>query len=237
MCSRLFVGHVVNIKNTYVNFLQYIHPHFEIVSNLDGYDRPDSNGIIYTGNYNDGIKEYLSRITPSWIIVNAHHYDIDLTTNEGLYKSTLPLHFFHDTKKSKKEEVPAYKKVVYDELIDYIKLSLICNTPLNIDDTTSRSLYSLFVAILGVPDMLSLTYFKMLDDVSINVIISSVLTFLTRVNEQQYLGVSTAYARLISQSHQRYGKRIKGGILRYIKSKAKPEISLYQLLLYLNGAK
>ena len=237
MCSRLFIGHVVNIKSMYVNFLQYIHPHSEILSSLSGYDRPDSNGIIYTGNYSDDIKEQLSRITSDWIIVNAHHYDIDLTTNEGLYKNTLPLHFLQDTKKIKKEEVPAYKRVDYETLIDYIKLSLVCNTSLNIDDTANNSLYRLFVAILGVPDMLSITYFKILSGVNINVITSSVLTFLTRVNEQQYLGVSTSYARLISQSHQRYGKRIKSGILNYIKSKAKPEISLYQLLLYLNGAK
>ena len=81
-------------------------------------------------------------------------------------------------------------------------------------------------------------YTPLVNKDNINMVISSVLTFLNRVQSLNTRGVSSVYySRLISQSNRLYGKHIKNAIHKFLKSNSNNLISLYNMLSYLNGAK
>ena len=238
MNSNLLVRHCINFPAQYISFLNFIHPHFEIVSDIDLYDNPMPNGIIYTGQWTDDIKDKLNKITPNWIIVNAHHFDLDLSTNEGLVKNILPIHYVQIKNKAVKDSsTPVYNIMEYWSLLDKVKLCLIDNSSLQCDKFSEHSAYALYTAILGTPDVLNSVYFNMVDSRNVQRIASSILSFLIKVQSQQVNVSSVYYARLIAQSYRRYGKYIKQGISNFVKSKSVLEVSLYQLLAFLNKAR
>ncbi len=238
MNSNLLIRHCINFPAQYISFLNFIHPHFEIVNDIDLYDNPIPNGIIYTGQWADDIKNKLNKITPNWIIVNAHHFDLDLSTNEGLVKNILPIHYVQIKNKAVKDSsMPVYNTMEYWLLLDKVKLCLIDNSPLQCDKFSEHSAYTLYTAILGTPDVLNSVYFNMVDSRNVQRIASSILSFLIKVQSQQVNVSSVYYARLIAQSYRRYGKYIKQGISNFVKSKSVLEVSLYQLLAFLNKAR
>lgn len=238
MNSNLLVRHCINFPIQYIGFLNFIHPHFEIVDSIDLYDNPMPNGIIYTGQWTDDIKDRLNRITSNWIIVNAHHFDLDLSTNEGLVKNILPIHYVQIKNRAVKESsTPVYNTMEYWSLLDKVKLCLIDNSQLQCDKFSEYSVYSLYTAILGTPDVLNSVYFNIVDSNNVQRIASSILSFLIKVQSQQVNVSSVYYARLIAQSYRRYGKYIKQGVSNFVKSKSTLEVSLYQLLAFLNKAR
>jgi hypothetical protein len=239
MNNKLLVQRSINFSTDYIEFLHFLHPNFEIINDLSSYDNPYPNGIIYRGQWYDKIVSDLNRITPNWIIVNAHHFDLDLTTNEGLFKNLLPLHYAKIRSSLSKDESPVYDNMSYDLLLEKIKACLICNNfSILEDDSTNSSVYSLYKSILATSDVLSSVYFNTITRENISRVTSAVLSFLSKVqtNNVRY-EKNVYYARLISQSNKRYGKRIQKAICRFIKSKAAKEVSLYNLLLELNRAK
>ena len=125
----------------------------------------------------------------------------------------------------------------YESLLEKIKLSLIANIPLSCDAEEESSVYSLYQSILGTPDVLNSIFFNLVNKQNVSMITSSVLTFLNKVQSQNIRGASVYYARLITQSNLRYGKRIKSAISRFVKSKSNKEISLYHLLSELNRSR
>lgn len=245
MNDKLLVQKRINFNKEYIDFLNFLHPDFEIVGShpllnviesLDQYDNPNPRGIIYNGVYESDTIEKLNRITQNWIVINAHNYDIDLTTNEGLIKNLIPLHYIQ-LKNSKDNLLYVYKEMNYGNLLDKIKLSLLDNSPLTYEDETDNSVYGLYQSILGTPDILNWQFFNTVTKENANLITSSILTFLTKVQSQSIKNVSPGYANLIIQSNKRYGKHIKQAISKYVKSKSNKEISLYKLLTFLNRAK
>ena len=238
MNDRLLIKHIVNIPQQYIGFLNFLHPNFEIINDLEYYDNPNPIGIIYTGLLNDNIIKKLNSITNNWIIVNSNRYDDDLTTNEGLLKALLPIYYARINNSIKKGEDPVYKNIEYSQLLEKIKICLIDNSTLQYDNLTfQQSVYNLFTAILCTPGVLNSVYFNTVNSSNIKTITSSILSFLNKVHSQQVNNVKVNYARLISQSYRRYGKYIKQGIIRFVKSKSNPEIALYQLLTFLNRSK
>jgi hypothetical protein len=238
MNDKLLLQKRVNINNQNINFLNFLHPHFTFINDLSSYDNPNTFGIIYTGEYSDLIIDKLNTITNKWIIVNSHHFDYDLTTNEGLIKYLLPLNYIK-IKNSKTDLLSVYNKMNYNVLLEKIKLCLINNTLLSDDDIDSESsVYSLFTAILASQDILNFVYFNTVNKQNINLITSSVLTFLARVQSNTIKkDDSIQYTRLIAQSNKRYGKHIKSAVSKFIKSKFNKEISLYHLLTDLNRSR
>ncbi len=137
----------------------------------------------------------------------------------------------------KDSSMPVYNTMEYWLLLDKVKLCLIDNSPLQCDKFSEHSAYTLYTAILGTPDVLNSVYFNMVDSRNVQRIASSILSFLIKVQSQQVNVSSVYYARLIAQSYRRYGKYIKQGISNFVKSKSVLEVSLYQLLAFLNKAR
>jgi hypothetical protein len=234
MNSHLLLCKRINFNKDYIEFLNFIHPNFEIIDDLTKEYNPYSSGIIYTGQFESDTLDIVKSITQNWIIVNAHHFDLDLTTNEGLIKNLLPIHYIQ---MKNKNELPVFNSMSYDALLEKIKISLISNLPLTYSEEDDQSVYSLYQAILGTPDVLNTIFFNLVNKNNVSMITSSLLTFLNKVQSQNIRGASVYYARLITQSNKRYGKRIKQAISEFVKSKANKEISLYHLLTNLNRSK
>lgn len=236
MNDKLLLNKKINIRDQYVDFLYFIHPWFELVKDLNDYCNPNPTGIIYTGKYSDDVKRSIERITNKWIIVNNSNYDYDLTTNDGLVKNLLPLNY-PSIKNSKEESIAILHNMGYDVLLEKIKVCLLDGSKLTSDNTADNSVYTLFASILATSGILYEVFFTTVTDNNVNVITSSILTMLNRVQSLNVRGVSTQYANLIIQSNKRYGKRIKSAIYRFVKSKANKVISLYNLLTDLNKAR
>lgn len=233
MNNNLLLQKSINFPKQYINFLNFIHPHFEIIDSIDNYDNPKPYGIIYTGTYTDDIKDQLNKITKNWIIVNSCHYDVDLTTNDELIKNLLPL-LYVQLKSLDKNFIDKLYSIAYESLLEKIKYSLIYNTKLNFD-ANDKSVYILFNAIIATPDVLNNVYFNTVNKDNVLQVASSVLTFLSKVQQNNIKGTSVHYARLITQSNKRYSKKIKSAIARYVKSNiSNKELALYQLLVDLN---
>ena len=236
MNNRLLLQKKINFNKDYIGFLNFIHPNFEIVDDLNKEYNPYSLGIIYTGQFESDTVDTLKSITSNWIIVNAHHFDIDLTTNEGLIKNLLPIHYIQ-MKNSKTDELSVYNNMSYDVLLEKIKLCLVSNLPLTYNNEEDQSVYNLYQAILGTPDVLNYTFFNLVNKNNVSIITSSLLTFLNKVQTQNIRNASVYYSRLITQSNKRYGKRIKQAVSAFVKSKANKEIALYQLVTDLNRSR
>lgn len=231
MNDKLLLHKSVNISDEYLSFMSFIHPHFEFVKDLQSYDNPHTNGIIFCGKSDDSTIRALESITDKWIIVDSHHFDVDLTTNEGLLKNLLPIHFVK-LRNEKKLSIALMMK--YDLLLEKIKTCLISNSSFHIDDTEDQSVYLLFNSILGTSDVLNNVFFTTVNKRNVGSVTSSLLTFLNKVQSQNVRNASSHYANLIVQSYRRYGKRIKKAICRFVRSKANREIALYNLLTDLN---
>lgn len=236
MNDKLLLHHKVNIpvQDKYIKFLNFIHPNYKIVNDLHECDNYDIKGIIYTGKVDNDTIFTIKKFTDNWIIVSNKDYDIDLSTNEGLVKNLLPLQFFKIKKSLKKDTTPVYNTVSYDSLLEQIKISLLLNSSLEYESTTDESVYNLYRSILCTPDVLTSTYFNLVNKYNINLITSSILTFLSKVQSKNTVGASQNYTRLLIQSNNKYGKKIKQGIVKFIHSKSNKIISLYNLLSYLN---
>lgn len=231
MNDRLLLHKSVNISDEHLSFMSFLHPHFEFVKDLQSYDNPHTNGIIFCGKSDNNTVKTLESITDKWIIVDSHHFDVDLTTNEGLLKNLLPIHF---VKLRNEEKLSIALMMRYDILLEKIKACLINNSQLQIDDTEDQSVYLLFNSILGTSDVLNNVFFTTVNKRNVGIITSSLLTFLNKVQSQNVRNASSHYANLIVQSYRRYGKRIKKAICRFVRSKANREIALYNLLTDLN---
>lgn len=233
MNDRLLLHKSVNIQGDYVKFISFIHPHFEYVEDLSSYDNPRTNGIVFIGNSSDESRKTLNSITSNWIIVDSHHFDVDLTTNEGLLKNLLPVQYI---KIKNDDKLKLIQLVRYDQFLDLIKISLISNEPIKLDLLEDQSVYLLYNSILGTRDVLNNVFFTTVNKSNALSISSSILTFLIKVQTNNVRGASPHYANLIMQSNKRYGKKIKQAICRFVKSRLNREAALYNLLTDLNKA-
>lgn len=237
MNDKLLLRHKVNISSNNIYFLNFIHPHYEIIDNLDDYENPKVLGIIYTGKVSENTVSHLNSLTKNWIIINEKDFDVDLTSNEGLVKSLLPVYYNKIKTCTPKNEIPVYNRISYESLIEQIKCMLISGEPIKEESRSNSSVYTLFESILSTPLNLSRVYFSIVNDKNINILVSAIFTFLSKVQTKSVYRENANYARLIEMSNKRYGKYIKSGILKYAVSKCKKELALYNLLTYLNQAR
>lgn len=231
MNNKLLIHKSVNISEDYLKFISFIHPQFEYVMDISTYDNPHTNGIILCCRHDDNTINKLNVITDKWVIVDNSRFDVDLSTNDGLVKNLLPLHYI---KLKKDDKLKIVNSLKYDVLLEKVKLCLISNCPLEVNDIEDSSVYELFVSILGTRDVLNTVFFNTVNKQNVKSITSSILTFLNKVQSQSINGASPHYASLIIQSNRRYGKRIKKSICRFVHSKANREAALYNLLTDLN---
>lgn len=237
MNQKLLLKKKVNISAEHIKFMSFIHPEFEYISDLECYENPMPNGIIYIGEYYDDLPKKLNSITDKWIIINRHSFDVDISTNEGLVKNLLPINYSLLNKSSSAESLAILKGMNYEALLEKVKECLISNSFLTLEDKSSNSVYDLYLSILSTPDCLNSQFFYLVNKQNVKAITSSVLTFLNLVNDNNARNKKPGYATLIMQSHLKYGKYIKPAICRFIRSRANKEISLYKLLADLNKAR
>lgn len=233
MNNKLLLNKSVNIRDDYLGFISFIHPCFDYVSDISSYDNPRTNGIIFCGKHNDAIINSLSTITKKWVIVDNQFFDVDLTTNEGLIKHILPVHY---AKLKKEDKLNLINSLKYDQLLEQIKICLVSGSSIQLDSTEDQSVYYLFNSILGTQDVLNSVFFTTVNKTNVISITSSLLTFLNKVQSKNIYGASSHYANLIIQSNIRYGKKIQKAIYRFVRSKANKEVALYNLLIDLNKA-
>lgn len=236
MNDKLLLHKKVNIQKQYIGFLKFLHPNFDYVEDLYNYYNPSVHGIIYIGKFSDQNLQKLKDITNSWIIINDKTFDVDLTTNENLVKYLLPLDYIR-INKTKEKDSHIYNSISYSELLDKIKICLLNNSLLCIEQEFDQSVFNLFAAILGTQDVLNYEFFNLVNKHNVSLITSSLLTFLNKVQFNNIKEASVYYARLITQSNKRYGKKIKNAILNFVRSKSNKEIALYKLLTDLNRSK
>lgn len=128
MNDKLLLRRRINFPLQHIHFLNFIHPNFEIVQSLNEYDNPNPIGIIFTGKCEDATIETLDRITANWIIVNSYSYELDLSTNEGLVKNLLPLHYIKLKSDLKNGSMFVFNTMDYGALLEKVKLCLLdCN--------------------------------------------------------------------------------------------------------------
>lgn len=233
MNDKLLLHKSVNIHEDHLSFMSFIHPSFEYVKDLNSYDNLHTNGIIFCGKSSDESIEKLNSITDKWVIVDNHHFDVDLTTNDSLLKNLLPVQYIKLRKEDKLKLISTMK---YDCLLEQIKACLISNGSIHVDDSEDQSVYLLYNSILGTQDVLNSVFFTTVNKNNATSITSSILTFLNKVQTQNIRGASSHYANLIIQSNKRYGKKIRPAICRFVRSKASKEAALYNLLTDLNKA-
>lgn len=241
MNDRLLLRKRVNISNEYIYFLCFIHPHYDIIaddgvhiSDISDYDNINPSGIIYAAKYSDDIIHKLDSITSNWIIVSQQHYDVDLSTNEGLIKNLLPIHY---AQIKNADSISVYNNMNYDALLNKIKLSLISNVSLDVDSTYDNNTLRLYESILLSQSVLNQEFFKLINKDNVDRVTSNVLTFLSKVQSNNHRSASVYYSRLIVQSNQKYGKRIKSAVSKFVKSRvSNKELSLYNLLMSINRA-
>ena len=137
-------------------------------------------------------------------------------------------------KSSKDKYFSVNKLMSYDECLEKVKVCLIDGSPFTIDNDKQISVYDLFKSILLPPNTFEKIYFNTVTKDNINIVSSSVLSFLTRVLYKDLPKSNPHYARIITDSNIRYGKYIKHAVYKYVTSKSKKEIALFQLLSFLN---
>lgn len=234
MNNKLLLNKTVSIND--IQFLQFLHHDFDVVSDIYEYDNPCPAGIIYVGKTVEDLQSKLESITHSWIIVNNHKFDVDLTTNDGIIKNILPLQYIKLASRLKDKHSSVDKIMSYDECLDKVKICLINCAPFTVDEDNKTSVYELFRSILFPQTTFEKVYFETVTRENVNLIASSMLSILCRVQSKSVPRDKPHYARLITESNTRYGKYIKQAIYKYATSRAKKEVALFQLLSFLNKA-
>lgn len=235
-----------------IEFLNFIFPHFDIIgkqldklsgfinrsSSLEDYHNHNCDGIIiFTDSIESDFMDQLNVLTDKWIIISDVKCDIDLSTNESMLKHFMPFHYLKLNKMSKDGEVNVYNTVTYSELLEKIKVCLIENKSIAFSTRNDcDNMSQLFASILQQSDRFNSIYFSTVNSNNVAYVTSSVLTFLGKVQSNSTKGESAGYSQLITLSHSRYGKHIKNAVKNFVVSKANAEISLYNLLSYLNKA-
>lgn len=214
-------GKIVKINE---DFLKILYPEYTFKTYVSFLDR--GTKVIYHGKYFNGLKDYLTKNTKSFISVVGNP-ELDLSSKDAIaeYVFTLKNRTYSDTYRN-----------FFDTLDDtefYYSLKTLYVTgrvPYTVTD--SNSMYKLFQSLTEpTMDMLK-TYFSLLNTYPFRVLESSFLTFLSRVSTLSTDGVSPRYSLLIKQTHAKIGRQLKSATLSYVTSE-QTEIDFMNLLLSL----
>lgn len=249
MKKSYFIHKVVSMPYDYLGFLIFLNPGFRIIKSLKHLDIRNLKGIIYTGDFSFDLVDKLKSITDNWIIYNSSGGDICLNTVSDFIKVFFPTQYskifpssgeIAQYKKSHKGE--SFPRYIYADmdlytLMNYSKYYIFKEAPLPYLVSDISSIYPLFEAVSGLPHDLDIVYFELVSKIPINVLISSFLTFLYKVQSKTTPTDSSNYAELIIYSNRKYGSFIKDAIRAFITSNELPEIAFYKLLVSLNQRK
>ena len=212
----------VSIKDP--SFLQFFYPHFSIVSDLNR-EMDYTQGVIYTGLVSESTIKKLDLISNGNYIIIADLCDIKLETQTDFIKVFFPV---------LEKKADKYTNYDLDDLLPLIKVYTILQKRIPIlkeDVLTVYSLYNAMVHSLNMDEV----YFSLLKERDVKYIASSILSFLIKVQEEDYSTQSSSYKKLINAAHLKFGTKIRTAIRQYISSDQIPEIALWELLHNIAG--
>lgn len=212
----------VKISDPYI--LQFFYPHFTVTSCLSN-DVDYSQGVIYTGIITESVIKRIDNLSGGNYILVSDFSDIQLETPSDYIKIFFPV---LEDKKDK------YSNYALEDFIPLMKVYYILQKRIPLLKEEELNIYSLFDATVQ-PSQLDAVYFNLLKESDIKILISSFLSFLIKVNEEDYTKGSDSYKKLINKAHTRYGIKIKNAIRQYIESEQIPELSFWNLLHALAG--
>lgn len=216
------LGKKVSIKDPCL--LQFFYPHFMITPCVDN-EMDYSQGIIYTGLITDTIIKKINLFTEGKYILITDFGDIKLETPSDFISIFFPI------LESKKEK---YSNYSLEDFLPIMKVYYILQKRIPILKEEELTIYSLFEATMQ-SNNLDTVYFNLLKENDIKVLTSSFLSFLIKVNEEDYSTGSAMYKKLINKAHIKYGMKIKNAIRQYIESSQIPEMAFWNLLHNLVG--
>ena len=216
------LGKRVSISDPY--FLQFFYPRFSIVNNLTS-DIDYSQGIIYNGVVSDSVIEKIKCMTNGKYILISDLCDVKLETPVDYVKTFFPV---------LENKIDKYSNYELSDLLPILKEYFILQKRIPILKEEELSVYSLFEATVQ-PSKIDEVYFGLLQKMDVRILVSSFLSFLIKVNEEDYNTQSGGYKKLINKAHIRYGAKIKNAIKQYIDSEQIPELAFWNLLHNLVG--
>lgn len=197
------VGKTVGIKDK--RMLEFFYPNFEIKDTLF-FDK--ENSVIFIGKYVKDIKSYLDSGTKQFINT-VGPVEIDLDVRENMIRFV-----YSKWKKEPNESVLDMLNNLDDEdFNNFIKTYWVSGKS-NIDknDTTIFDLYKL----MGKNKMdLIKVYYKLLDCYDVEIVESSVITFIEKAVNFENIEASPFYMRLLKEFRDKYKDKIGVSMRKY----------------------
>ena len=212
----------ISIKDPAI--LQFFYPHFTITSVINN-EEDYSQGMIYTGLITDSLIKKIDAVSMGKYILVSDFSDIKLETPSDFISVFFPV--LEDRKER-------YSNYSLDDFIPLMKVYYILQKRIPVLKEEELTVYSLFEATTQ-PNQLDSVYFNLLKENDIKILISSFLSFLIKVNEEDYSNGSDMYKKLINKAHTRYGMKIKNAIRQFVESGQIQELSFWNLLHALAG--
>lgn len=212
--SDTLIGKRVSISDPYL--LQFFYPRFSVVPDLS---QPIdySKGVIYTGLISESTLQKLTWMTKGMFIVISSYGDIVLEKPQDFITHIFPK--FSDI-------ADKYSDYPLEEFIPVFKQYWLLQRRIIYYKEENHGVYALYRAMSSSKNEMYAAYFSLLERAPIHSIISSVLTFIQRVQTQNYDGASSEYKISINKAYLKFGSKIDLSVLKYIKSNQSPEIAL-----------
>lgn len=208
-----------------ITFLLFLYPQFQIISDFKQ-DIDYTKGVIYKGTISPTVINKLEQYTEGKYIIVSDIGEVVLQKPSDFIKTLLPV---------LEDKASKYDNYDLEQFIPLLKRYYILQKKPPMLKEEETGIYSLYKALISNKETLYSTYFSLLETMPVKIIVSSILSFLIKVKEQEYTSGSSNYKKLINTAHLKFGNRIKQGIKQYIESKQKEELALLSLLDYLNG--
>lgn len=215
------INKTVNIDPS---LLSIMFPNYEFKSYVSFLDR--DKDIIYIGKPFNNLTSYLGMNTRNFINTIGKP-DVDLSNKDTLFEFVL-----NSLGKSMNNKYKSFLDTVDDAEFNYCLKLMIINKRLPYDISKGSSLFDLYKAMNSTTNDLLKAYHSLLEIYHVEVIESSIMTFLNRVANLQVDGLSPRYTLLIKNTKARIGSKLKPAINNYALSN-QTQLDLLSLLLEL----
>lgn len=221
---EMFSGKKVDTEDLY--FLLFCLPGFELVSDIKEISGSCAS-VIFNGNLSEFNIRKLRSSASSFVLISPYA-DIVLRSVSDYIRVFAP---------KQSRLIEQYELMSMDYFLSDLKVSLVLGKPLPGCAKQSGGTYELFKSLLSSPDKVLGEYIRCLDEMPVNVVLASILTFLSRVQSGDWDSLSPSYKSLLNRSKLKFGHRVQSSLLGFLKTSrvCSPEVSLLRLLGDLNG--
>lgn len=208
----------VSIKDP--SLLQYFYPNFILSSNIDVQD-DYSKGVIYTGLVTDAVIKKIDYLTNGKYIVVSSFGDVQLDKPSDFIEVFIP---------GMSKKAYLYNNYPMEEFIPVLKKYYILQKKIPLYEDRDLKLFLLYKSLVGSRGSWIPIFIDLLEDMPVNVLASSILTFLINVKDQVYINKTDAYKRVINTATLKFGGKIYEAVSQYSKSILPQPLALFTLL-------